>query len=302
MKRFLNITLVCVAILAISASVFAQGGRQGGRGEGGERQGGRQGQPGGPGGGGPGGPGGFGGGMMMGGEFRVFMNPDAAKELNITEDQATKIREALRPGTPPAQGERPDFEKMRKEAMEKVEKIVSAEQWKKAQVLSFQSMGGLDGWPRPEGADEGRGPGGGPGGPGFNASTSEFALGALGLTDAQKKIFADAQTKQREAMRSAFTGDRENVREAIEKAQAEFKKAIDGMLTNDQKAQAKKLVDEAPDFVKPQARQPREGGRERGEGARERGEGYRGDNSNWRPGQNNRGENRREPRGTFPTE
>lgn len=305
MKKVISVSLVFVAILAITAMTFAQPG--GGRGQGQGRQ--QGGQPGGPGAGGPMGGGlgmgMFGGGPGGGGGQQLLRSEDAVKAIGLSEKQLQDLRDIRPEGVDFAamrdmsQTERQAaMEKVRADVEKKLNAIVTPEQIKKAQTISFQMAGGLDGWPRPAAADNA--PAGGPGrGMQFQmtALNNDFAMAALGLTDAQKKSIADIRAEMRPAGPPA-QGERPNFEE-MQKRREEANKKIVALLTDEQKALAKKLIAEAPDFVKPENRvRPGAGNNPGGRNANPN---YTPGDNTWQPGQGAGGA-RREARGAFPVE
>lgn len=228
-------------------------------------------------GGGPGrGPGGMmaGPGMMGGGAFGVLMNEQARKDLGITEEQQTKLREAgqkifeqMRPQQPPQQGgERPRFdpaemrarmEKVQNDTRTAIESILNKDQVGKLDVMSFQSSGGLDS-------------------PMLNVEN----LRVLNLSEEQVK-------KINELRDSMFAGggerfrnmSREERQAAFEENRKKMKDGLLGILSDEQKAKAESLTKETPEYLKrPAGGQPRDGGNRR-------------DFGNWTPGQGAAGEN-----------
>ncbi len=277
-KKTFLMSFAVLALLATASMVMAQpGGGQGGRGQGGRGQG--------P--GGPGGPGG-GPGMMMGGmgpgggAMGILMNEEARTALGITEEQAQKLRDAgesMRGNfQPPQRGQQgpPDaaqmaqfrerMQKMQEESRKSVESILSADQVTKLDVMVFQRSGGLDGMANVE------------------------SLRALNLTEDQKKKVQEAQEKIMTTMRptegfdfrNASQEERqafmEKMRAAGEKAREEFQSALKGILTDDQKAKAEKLMKDVPEYLQRRGG-PGQGG-PGGPGGRQG-----GNLDNWQPGQ-----------------
>lgn len=244
-----------------------------------------------------------------GGVMSVLTNEQAQKDLGLSEDQISKLREAgeklfsqMRP--PQGQGgqgrgqrgeggggNRPAFdpeqfrarmEQMQKETRSAIEGILNSDQIQKLDVMVFQSSGGLDS-------------------PFINVEN----LRVLNLTDDQKKKITDLQaSSMREGMRrmeefqNMSEEERrtamEEARERMQASREKQKSEILAVLTDEQKTKAASLSSETPDYLKRQERGgpggPR-GGRE-GRNARDFGD--------WTPGQgggegrNASGEARRE--------
>lgn len=235
MKKWMSVVVV-VLFLAAAATVHAQ---QGNRGQGG----------------------GTGGGFLSsytGGASVILRNAEVKAAIGLTEDQVAKLEEAMALPTERQQFSSVERQTRQEATLEKVEKILSAEQLKKAHVFAFQAAGGLDGFsPR---ANSG-------GGSGFgfgmtSAISNTFAMSSLGLTAPQKKELQDVLAKETEKMREfrptgGNTGGgpptiTDEQRAKITELRAETKAAVLKFLTNEQKVLAKKLMDDAPDFVKPQ--------------------------------------------------
>ena len=306
-KRMFLTSFAVLALLATATMVMAQppgGGQRGQGGQGGQRGQGGQGAgfQGGAGGGfQPGGPGGM---MGGGGAMGILANEEARTALGVTEDQMQKLRDAnqaLFANMPrPQQGQAPDpaqmaqmreqMQKIQAESRKNLESILSADQVTKLDVMVFQRSGGLNPPTPPAGAPGGA-PGGGPGA-GFMGGNqiNVETLRALNLTDDQKKKVEEAQAKMMEAIRppqgfdfrNATQEERqaqfERMREASQKANADFLAAVKGILTDAQKAKAEELMKDVPTFL--QRRAP-------GAGA----PGNRGNLGNFRPGEGVTGQN-----------
>src|SRR5579871_265347 len=159
---------------------------------------------------------------------------DVQKELNLTDDQKTKL-EALRQkqredmqaffqANAPADGGRPDFsklqpemEKMQKEQQKEVDAILTPDQTKRLKEISIQ-LGGNGVITRPEIQND------------------------LNMTDDQKAKVKDLQDKQRAAMQEIRDKmqngelDREQMRPLMEKNRKIMDDELAKILTDTQKA------------------------------------------------------------------
>lgn len=301
-----GLTIVIVALFALSAS--AQPG------------------PGGPGGmrGGPGGPGGMRGGPggEMDGITQLFRNEEIKSKLGLSTEQEEKLtslleknresmRERFRGGRqggersgPPSREDmekmRAEVEKMRAEIKEKANQILTPEQQEKVKVLRFQISGGLD-----------------------SPMINPESLEALNLTDKQKAELKAMDEARREAFRTAMenrprvdfrTMSEEDRRKAFEEMRTqgearskEFKEKVLSLLTPDQKAKAEQLSSEGKELREKvmqqmqERRDERRGDRGRGQGGPE-GE-FRPGADSWRPGQGAQKDNaggEKSKRRTFP--
>jgi Spy/CpxP family protein refolding chaperone len=184
-----------------------------------------------------------GGGMFFG---RGGGNPgqllgrhDVQKELNLSDDQKTKIEairqkqredmQAFRQANAPADGGQPDFtklraemEKMQKEQQKEFDAILTPDQGKRLKEISIQ-LGGNGAIMRPEVQTD------------------------LGLTDEQKGKIKDLQDKQQAAMQEIREKmqngelDREQMRPLMEKNRKIMDDELGKILTDAQKAKLKEL-------------------------------------------------------------
>jgi Spy/CpxP family protein refolding chaperone len=232
--------LVATVALCVAGSAMAQGGGGGG-GRGGQGRGGQGGQ----------GRGGFGGGMMGGATVAALLNLDGVqKELKVTDEQKTKIKEfsdAQRAKMQEAfSGGAPDQEKMaemRKAATEAGDKFVkdtlNADQQKRIKQLLYQAMG-------------------------IRAFSNDDVVKTLSLTDDQKgkvKTLSDEMRKDQQELMQDLRGGGDAATEARKKMTTLGKeylaKAAD-VLTPDQRKQWKEMTG---DPVDPSILQAAPGGR-----------------------------------------
>jgi len=182
-----------------------------------------------------------GGGMFGrgGGTAQLLGRHDVQKELNLSDDQKTKL-EALRQkqredmqaffqANAPADGGRPDMsklqpemEKMRKDQQKEVDAILTADQSKRLKEISIQ-LGGVGVITRPEIQTD------------------------LGFTDDQKAQVKSLQDKQQAAMQEIREKmqsgelDREQMRPLMEKNRKIMDDELGKILTEAQKAKLKEL-------------------------------------------------------------
>ena len=240
MKRsVLTMSVATLLVVALAMTAEAQPGGRGGRGG---PQGGRGGQFGGRGGMM------FGGGMMGrggGGLLRLAQNEAVQKEIDALDDQVEAIDKAAEE----LRGERPDmsgfrdmseeertkfFEKMRKEAEERVAKgdkalaeILLPHQIERLEQINVQQMG-------------------------LRALVDDDVAAKLSL-GAKKAKIEEAMQKMGEEMMGLFrSGDRENMREKAQELREKAEKEIMGMLSADQKKAFEKMKGEPFEMPRPQ--------------------------------------------------
>ena len=285
MRKLVGMFVLTVVFVAVAQMTFAQpGGRQGGRQGGGQAPGGGMGMMGG------------------GGGMAAFMSEEGRKDLGLSEQQVTDIREAFRPAggggqiQPPGRDAteaerekfREDMEKRMGETIDKVEKVFTPEQLTKVRDRVFQAGGGYNG-----------------------LTNNQFAQRALKLTDDQKKKIRDFQNEQMQEMRNATRPDFQNMtqeerqkfgedmRARNEDNQKKMAEKIKGILTDDQKAQGEKMLGETPEYIKKAIEERAQRGA--GQGRQGGNAGYRPDNSTWQPGQGGyNGGSRTRTGGNFP--
>jgi Spy/CpxP family protein refolding chaperone len=232
MKRIYWIFAVAVTIFALSFNTFAQppGGGQG------------RGQGMGPGGGvGPQGMG-FGMGAGAGGIGAVLQNPELARVLELSPQQATELQGIMRESIErlrtegqniqrPQPGENPEeirqfMEGMRQrvdtgmgEVQARVDQVLRPEQRTRLRDVTFQLSGGLE-----------------------SPMLSERTLATLDLTDTQRE-----QVRRLAEARNARIGEI-NWRDQAERErfQSDFAQQVRGLLTAEQRAKAERLTAEAP--------------------------------------------------------
>ena len=255
MKRAHWIFAVVVTVFALSLNTFAQppGGGQGrgqgmgpgggagpqGMGGGGGMMGGMMGQGGGM---------GFGMGMGAGagGIGAVLQNPELARVLELSPQQATELQGVMResmetfrtqfqnmprpePGASPEEmrrfGEtmRQRMESGMSEVQARVDQALRPEQRTRLRDVTFQLSGGLDS-------------------PMLGSPMGERMLETLDLTDAQKE-----QVRRLAEARNARIGE-VNWRDQAERErfQSDFAQQVRGLLTAEQRAKAERLTAEAP--------------------------------------------------------
>jgi Spy/CpxP family protein refolding chaperone len=191
--------------------------------------------------GGRGGRGGQGGGMMGGGVAGLLANEGVQKELKLTDEQKTKVKEfadaqrAKMADLRPQPGEQPDREKMQaamKAATEASDKFVkdtlNADQQKRIKQIQYQAMG-------------------------MRAFSNEDVAKALSLTDEQKEkiktLGADAQ-KDMQDLRADLQGGGDAATEARKKMTSlnkEYLAKATDTLTADQKKTWKDMTGEPVD-------------------------------------------------------
>lgn len=238
MKKFLGMSVFFLLLaLMVSCAVAQQEGRARGEGRG-------------PGGGGMG----FGGPNMIGG-LPTILSEQGRKELGITEEQVTKIREAQRGNMPQGLQDmsREDrtaaMEKATAELVKKVEAIFTKDQLEKVQIASFQCVGIA------------------------GIGSSPFAQAVLKLTDEQVKKIRDIQREERQGAagrqgeRPDFRGmSPEERQKAFQETRKKLEEKIRGVLTEEQTKKAEALVKETPAYIKEaQERSVRGGQGNRGE-------------------------------------
>jgi len=240
MKRIYWIFAVVVTIFALSLNTFAQppGGGQG------------RGQGMGPGGGagpqGMGGGMGFGMGAGAGGIGAVLQNPELARVLELSPQQATELQGVMRESmetfrtqfqnTPrPEPGASPEEMRQFGEAMRqrvdtgmgevqaRIDQALRPEQRTRLREVTFQLSGGLDS-------------------PVLGSPMGERMLETLDLTDAQRE-----QVRRLAEARNARIGEI-NLRDQTERErlQSDFAQQVRGLLTAEQRAKAERLTAEAP--------------------------------------------------------
>lgn len=211
-KKFVAI----LSVMALAAGVFAQGG---GRGGGGQR---------------------FGFGGRGGGAMGLVNRDDVKDELKLTGDQTTKLadlRQAQRTrmqeafqasgiqfgGGPPDDDTRKKMADVMAKVQEQNQKdldgILTPEQNKRLKELVVQRSGNA-------------------------IAVDPMFQKDLGITDDQKKKFADLQQKQQEAMMQLFQNQdmsREDRQAAMEKNTKIMNDEIGKILTDDQKAKIKTM-------------------------------------------------------------
>jgi Spy/CpxP family protein refolding chaperone len=261
-KKMFILSAATLALLLTASLAVAQPGA----GRGGAQPGGRGQVPAGPG-------GRLGDGPGFGGGLAVLFNEEARKDLEITDAQATKLREAsekLRGQfQPPQEGQRPDpaqfreqFQKIQQESRKNLESILSKDQVVKYDVLVFQQSGGLEG-----------------------RFVTADSLRALNLTEDQQKKIQEINEKALAAVRppegfdfrNASQEERDKLRTAGEEARKKATEELKAVLTKEQIDKAAELTKSTPEYL--QRRNPQGGAEGRGN------EGRRGENlNNWQPG------------------
>jgi len=191
-----------VTVAAIACSALAQGGGGGGR-RGGQR----------------------GGAGQAYAPMTLVNREEVQKELNITDDQKTKItdlRASLRQKSQDAvtaagddrQAQGAARAKVNADAVKDLAAILTPDQFKRLRELQIQ-------WTGPS-----------------IAFTDAEVGSAVGVTDDQKAKYKDLQAKQQQAMTEARTnaaGDQQAMREAMTKNQKIMEDELGKLLTDDQK-------------------------------------------------------------------
>ena len=219
-SRWVLVSAVALCVAGIASAQNPGGGRRGGGGAG---------QP---------GRGGFGGGMMGGGAM-LLGSEGVQKELKLTDEQKTKVkeftdaqREKMRDAFAGGQPDPEKFAEFRKTATEAAEKLVkdtlNADQQKRFKQLQYQAMG-------------------------VRAFSNEDVTKALKLTDDQKekiKGLSEEMQKDMQDLREDLRGGGDAATEARKKMQAlnkdDLAKAAD-TLTSDQKKEWKELTGDPAD-------------------------------------------------------
>jgi hypothetical protein len=189
--------------------------------------------------------------FMMGGgqgsQYMLLMRPDVKKDLKITDDEQTKLDAAqqdmmgqMRQVFQDAQGDREAMQTGMKKLMDglatSIKGILTADQIKRLGEINVQMQGAM-------------------------ILTDPDQQKALKLTDDQVKQVKDLQTKQQAANQSLFEKvqsgdiDRSEIQGLMQKNNDALKAALEKVLTDDQKAQLKKMggapFDKDPNY-KPQ--------------------------------------------------
>jgi len=294
MRRNASLVVLALLLIACAGFAFAQPGGGQGRGPGG---------PGGPGGGrGPGGPGGPGfmmGGPMMGGPgMGALFSDEGRRDINLSDRQIEEIQTIFRDNMRPGQGgimppgpnatdaDRQAFMRQMEQRMTdtigKVEKVMTPEQLKKARERSFQAGGGF-----------------------ASLGMNPFAQAALDIDDSQREKIRGFQREMGEKMRENFERnppprpfpemspeEREQFGQRMQQFGEEFRKdmeaKIQGILTDAQKKQGEKLLEDTPGYIKqaienaPRGMGMRGPGGPGGPGGPQQ---YRPGAESWRPGQ-----------------
>jgi len=194
-----------------------------------QQQGQRQGQGAGPG-------AGFGGAM---GEIQRFaFTEEGQKDLGLTADDVTKLREALRPATPAGGGNqnatpeerRAAAEKAAEETAKKVAGVLSKHQMELVEIRAFQ-LGGYAGL------------------------SGRYAQAALKVTDAQKAKIAEIARENRTAQGPGAGIGQANMTPEERRARTEENRKVLGekfkeVLTAEQKTKADELLKEIPAYIK----------------------------------------------------
>ena len=220
MKKTIGMLAFVFVVFAVSFALAQQGpgqGRQSGQGTG------------------PGA--GFGGAV---GEIQRFaFTEEGQKDLGLTADNVTKLREALRPaggqqGNQRNQDATPEERRAAAEAAaaetaKKVADVLSKDQLEKAQIRAFQ-LGGYAGL------------------------SGRYAQAALGLTDEQKTKIAEIARENRTAQAPGVGGG-QNLTAEERRARTEENRRVLGekfkeILTAAQKTKADELLKEIPVYIK----------------------------------------------------
>lgn len=244
--------------------------------------------------------------MMMGGPgMGALFSEEGAKDIGLSEQQTRQIQQIMResrpepgamrfPGPNASQEDREKFqkemEKRMQDSISKVEKVFTPEQLEKARARAFQAGGGYG-----------------------SLGMNPFAQAAVGgLTEEQKTKIRAAQREQMESMRREFENaprpdfqnmtqeERDKFREEMqarmealrpkmEENRKKLEETIKGVLNEDQRAKAEKMLGETPEYIKkaveagPQGWGGNRGNR--GGGDRPGGGNFRPGADSWRPGQ-----------------
>jgi len=173
------------------------------------------------------------GGLGQVGNFTLLVrNADALKALQLSADQEKQFDEAVKTLKAALEGNPASPQKVKNEFTAKVQKLLTPDQVKAAQVLAFQGSGGLKVSKT-----------------GVGAAGSVFALEALGITPDQKKAVQDIQKKTSAAIKEA--GDSEEGKKKADALRKEQVQAVAKLLTPAQKELAEKLTAEKPSFLAP---------------------------------------------------
>ena len=218
MKKTFGMLAFVFTLCALTSLVLAQQQRQGGQG---------QGQ-------------GFGG----GGETRFMLTEEGQKDLGLSSDDVTKIRELLRPAAPGGQRNQNATPEERRAATEaaaaetakKLAEFLSAAQLEKVQTRAFQ-LGGYAGL------------------------SGRYAQAALNLTDDQKAKIAGIARENRPQGQAGGPGggqnfqnmsqaERDQMRSRAEENRRVLGEKFKEVLTAEQKAKADDLLKEIPAYIK----------------------------------------------------
>jgi len=220
MKKTIGMLAIVFVVFALTASLALAQQRQGG----------------------PGGPGP--GGMGFGGETRFMLTEEGQKDLGLTSDDVTKLREALRPAAPAQRNQnatpeerREAAEKAATETAKKVAAVLSKDQLEKVQTRAFQ-LGGYAGL------------------------SGRYAQAALNLTDEQKTKIAAIARENRPAqgqgggpgggqnVQNMTEAERTQMRERMAESRRVLGEKFKDVLTADQKAKADELLKNIPAYIK----------------------------------------------------
>jgi len=179
-----------------------------------------------------GGPGaGFGGAM---GEIQRFAFTEGGqKDLGLTADDVTKLREALRPAGGPQQGNQnatpEERQKAAEETAKKVAGLLSKHQMELVEIRAFQ-LGG------------------------FAGLNGRYAQAALKVTDAQKAKITEIARENRTAQGRGGTQNAnmtpEERRARMEENRKVLGEKFKDVLTAEQKTKADELLKEIPAYIK----------------------------------------------------
>ncbi len=233
----------------------------------------------------PGGRGPGGRGPMMGGALSgpvgLLMNEKVREELDLSEDQVSQLREAMREMMA---GQREQFEalrelepeqrrekfqelaeKLRKKVDEKLGEVLSDSQLTRLKEIELQLAVRTQG---------------------FRVLMRPEIVEALGITDEQQEKLRQLNDTMREKMRGVFEDvrdlepeqRREKIREAMQKLRQEAQEEVENLLSEEQEETLQKMMGEPVelDLQRPQRRGPggprgqRGRGGRRGGGPRER--------------------------------
>ncbi len=183
-------------------------------------------------------------GMTVAGLLR---NEAVQKEIGVTEEQATKLREAIafnRQGfgnfrdmsAEEREKAMAEFAKAREERQKKIAEILNEKQAKRLEELRIQAMGS-------------------------RAVADEEIAKKLGITDEQKEKLAKARADQRQAMQDAMPDGNRPDREAMTKIREEYQEALKNVLTEEQTAKLEKMRGKAFDMAQLRAGRRAGGGR-----------------------------------------